>query len=292
MRVFDSSLDHLGVGCAGKVGVLDLGLARVAGVTRVIRQYQQSPLYCFHALYVDAGWRDMAFVYMQQAGEGILQGDRYRLDLECAPGTAAHFTTPAATKIYRMEQSFASQIVNITAGAGAFVEYLPDPVVPFRGSRFYQRMSLTVDPAASVILAETLLPGRVARGEAHAYALHYTDLEAYTPDGSLLFADRLKLEPHAISPKSPGRFGAYDVLASFYVLTHRLRAGSLVDRLRDRLADLSGTMAGVSELPNGAGASLRVLGRSSSDVAAAIRTAWNEARLALAGVSAPDLRKR
>lgn len=291
VRAYDTPLGPLSVGCAGKVGLLDLGLAAVGGVTRVARQFQQLPLYIFHPLYIDAGWPGMAFIYILQAGEGIVQGDRYRLDLDCAPNTAAHFTTQAATKIYRMEDNFASQIVNLTAGAGAFVEYLPDPVIPFRDSRFYQRVLITADPDASVIFGETLLPGRVARGEAHVYALYYTDIEARAPDGTWLFADRLKLDPRSASPRSPGLLGPYDVLATLYVVTRQSPAGVLVDRLHHCLAPQPEVLAGVSELPNGCGAVVRILGHTSAAVAATMRVAWNEARLALVGLPAPDLRK-
>lgn len=291
VRAYDAPLGPLSVGCAGKVGLLDLGLAPVGGVTRVVRQFQQLPLYIFHPLYIDAGWPGMAFIYTLQAGEGIVQGDRYRLDLDCAPNTAAHFTTQAATKIYRMKDNFASQIVNLTVGAGAFVEYLPDPVIPFRDSRFYQRVRITADPDASVIFGETLLPGRVARGETHAYALYYTDLEARAPEGTLLFADRLKLEPRSASPRSPGLLGSCDVLAALYIITRQLPAGTLVDRLHHCLATRPELLAGISELPNRCGAVVRILGHTSAAVAAALRAAWNEARLAVVGLPAPDLRK-
>lgn len=280
-----------GAGRAGKVGLLELRLAPVAGATRVVRQFQQMPLYHFHPLYIDPGWPGMAFVYILQAGEGIVQGDRYRLDLDCAPGAAAHFTTQAATKIYRTVDDFACQIVNLVAGAGAFVEYLPDPVIPFRDARFYQRMRLTVGPGASAILGEILLPGRVARGEAHAYSLYCTDIEVRTSDGALLFADRLKLEPGSASPRSPGRLGPYDVLGGLYVVTRRLPADTLADRLHRCLDAQPEVLAGVSALPNDGGVAARILGHTSAAVGAAMRSAWNEARLALVGIPAPELHK-
>lgn len=291
VRAYDTPLVAMGVGSAGKVGVLDLELAPVRGVTRIMRQYQQLPLYLFRALHVDPGWPAMAFVYLLQSGEGIVQGDRYRLDLHCAPGSAVHFTTQAATKIYRMEHNFATQLVNLTAGAGAFVEYLPDPVIPFRDSRFYQRMRVSVDTDATVILGETLLPGRVARGEVHAYALYYTDTEVRTAGGALLFVDRLKLAPHSAAPRSPGLLGRHDVVATLHVITRRVPAAALVECLQRGLAEQSDVLAGASQLPNGCGAVLRVLGPTSAAVTAAMHGAWNEARLALAGLPAPDLRK-
>ena len=40
-----------------------------------------------------------------------------------------------------------------------------------------------------------------------------------------------------------------------------------------------------------AGVAVRVLGHTSAAVGAAVRSAWDEARLALVGIPAPDLRK-
>lgn len=150
---------------------------------------------------------------------------------------------------------------------------------------------LTVHPDASVITGEILLPGRVARDEMHAYSLYYTDIEARSPDGTLLFADRLKLDPSSASARSPGLLGPYVVLAALYVITQQFPTGTLVDRLHHCMAIQSEVLAGVSELPNNCGAIVRILGHTSVAVERAMRLAWNEARLALLDIPAPDLRK-
>jgi urease accessory protein len=87
--------------------------------------------------------------------------------------------------------------------------------MPFRGSRFYQRTVLNVDPSATVIIGEILLPGRVARGERHAYSFYYTDFEASSPAGALLFADRLKLGEDLAHAASPGLLGFFAILAGY-----------------------------------------------------------------------------
>lgn len=288
---FDRSVrGGLRVGAAGKVGLLDVELAPSGGVTRVQRQYHRAPLHIYRPIYLDPGRPDMAFVFMQQSGDGLVQGDRYRVDIDCAPGAAAHITTQAATKVYRAGQNFTTQLVNLHTGAGAVLEYLPDPVVPFRGSRLFQRLCLTVHPDSTVILGETLLPGRVAHDEAHAYDLYWAEIEARRPDRTLLFADVLRLNPAAgDDPRSLGLFGTHDVIASLYVVTDRLPPAALVERLRS--ATTPGVLAGVSELPNGCGAAVRLLGPTSKSVHAALRRVWNSARIALLGIPAPNLRK-
>jgi urease accessory protein len=282
----------LGVSAAGKVGLLELALAPYRRTTRVQRQYQQAPLHVYRPIHLDPGRPDMAFIFVQQFGDGLVQGDRYRVDIDCAPGAAAHVTTQAATNVYGARQNFATQLVNLRAGAGAVLEYLPDPVIPFRGSRLFQRVSVSAHPESTVILGETLLPGRVAHDEAHDYDLYWAETEVRRPDGQLLVADVLRLRPAAgEDPRSIGLLGAHDVVATLYVITGTMQPSGLVNLLRAALTACSDVLAGVSELPNGCGVVVRLLARTSKAAKVALGTAWNAARLALLGAPAPNLRK-
>jgi urease accessory protein len=291
--VFDEAIrGGLGVGAPGKVGVLELGLVAADGVTRVQRHYQQAPLHVFRSIHLDPGRPDMAFIFVQQSGDGYVQGDRCRVDLDCGPGAAAHVTTQAATKVFAARQNVATQLVNLDAAANAVLEYLPDPVVPCRGSRFFQRIDVTADERATVILGETLLPGRVAHGERHDYDLYWSETEVRRPDATLLFADVLRLSPaDGTHPMSIGLCGSHDVVASLYVVTSRIDPPELVAVFRAALAVCPQVVVGVSELPNDCGVVARVLGCSSKAVQAAVTNAWSEARLALLGAPAPNLRK-
>jgi urease accessory protein len=281
----------LPVGAPGKVGVLELTLARRNGTTRVEHQFQRAPLHVYRPIHLDANLPEMAFVFVQQFGDGFVDGDRCRIAIECGPDAAVHVTTQAATNLYRAERNFATQLVDLHASRGAILEYLPDPVVPFRGSRFFQRTRVTADPDSTVILAELLLPGRVARGEIHAYDLYWAETEARRPDGTLLFADVLRLRPtEGGGLGSLGLLGGSDVVATLYVVTQRASAAELVELIRQALAG-DDVLAGVSKLPNGCGASARLLGPTSKAVRAAVTRAWDAARLALLGAPAPDLRK-
>jgi urease accessory protein len=290
---FDGSLrGTLEVGAAGKVGLLDLALSRHGGVTRLGRHYQRAPLHLYRPIYLDEGRPDMAFLFLQQSGDGLVQGDRYRVDIDCGPGSATHVTTQAATNVFGARQAFATQLVNLRVGGSAVLEYLPDPVVPFRGSRLFQRTCVTVDPTATVILGETLLPGRVAHQEAHVYDLYWSETEVRRPDEMLLFADVLRLSPgDNKSPRSIGLLGAHDVIAALYVISRQTDAADMVAMLRTALAGRPDVLVGASELPNDSGAVVKLLGPTSKSVRAALRTAWSSARLELLGTPAPNLRK-
>jgi urease accessory protein len=287
---FETPVEGLGWGQTGKFGLLELTFAPLGGATRITQQFQQFPLQVFRPFHLDPHDPATAFVFVMSHGS-VVQGDRARLDLTCEPEARVHVTTQSAGKIYRMERNYATQLVNLDAGAGSFLEYLPDPLIPFRDARFFSRLSLTVHPTATAIIGETLLPGRVAYGENHDYSLFVSQLEARSPEGRLLFADTLRLAPALAPLQTPGRLGTHAVPASLYVVSQLVPAPELAGRLHDCLAGLPGVTGGASELPNGCGAWVRILGGSSSAVQAAQQVAWNEARLALTGFPAPDRRK-
>jgi urease accessory protein len=287
---FETPVAGLGVGRPGKVGLLELTLAPLAGATRITHHYQQFPLQIFRPLYLDSQRPEMAFLYVLSHG-GTLQGDRTRIDATCLPGAAVHVTTQAASRLYRMEQNYATQLVHLHAAEASVLEYLPDPVIPFRDSRFYTHTELTVDPTATAIVGEMLLPGRVAHGEQHDYTLYASRLAARSPAGELYFTDALELAPRRRPLHSPARLGPHAVLATLHVVNFEVPGRALADRLHARVAALPEVTGGASELPNGAGAWARVLGESSAAVSAALHAAWDEARRAVLGVPAPDRRK-
>lgn len=283
--------DTLAAGRPGKVGLLELRYARVGERTELVDRYQKSPLQIMRPLYVDPQRPDMPFTYLMSTGGGIVQADRNRIDIDCGPGTAVHLTTQAATKLHRVEFDHATQVVHLTAGADSYVEYLPDPLIPYRDARFYQQTRVSADPTATVLLGETIAAGRLARGERHAYRLLFSDLEITRPDGDLLVLDTVRLDPHESgSVTGPAVFGGHDLMATLFALTPLAPAAAVADTLHEALRT-SGVVFGVSVLPDDCGAWVRIMGSDSPKVARALRTAWDAVRRLLIGVPAPDLRK-
>ncbi|MGQ4489506.1 urease accessory protein UreD [Streptomyces sp. 372A] len=284
--------DTLAPGSPAKVGILDLAFAVRGGRTDLVGRYQKTPLQIMRPLWIDPAQPGMSYVYLMATGGGIAQADRYRMDFHCGPDTQVHLTTQAATKVFRMEHDYASQRVHLTAEAGSYVEYLPDPLIPFRDARFYQRTEVTVAPGATVLVGDTLTAGRLARGERHAYRMLATDLRVSRPDGTLLAVDTLRLAPGqpGTGVLGPGVFAGHDHVASLFVVTDRVPATGLADTLHEALAGL-GVLYGVSVLPRDCGAWVRLLDDSPVRVAEAHRAAWHAVRRLLTGHPPPDLRK-
>ncbi|MDQ4100645.1 MAG: urease accessory protein UreD, partial [Thermoproteota archaeon] len=194
---YGSNLAQLGVGKAGKLGALVLRLEEDKSNRRtsVKEQYSRVPLYAQRALYLEEGLSNMAYMYIISPSGGILQGDRYRMDISLKNHAFAHITTQGATRIYRMERNYATQIINIDVGEDCYFEYIPDQVIPYRDSRFYQEANLTVHDTATLLYSEIITPGRVASGEHFDYDICYMKAIAKDHNGSLKFTDVAMLEP-------------------------------------------------------------------------------------------------
>ncbi len=97
---------------------------------------------------------------------GILSGDRLESSVEVAPGAAVLLTTPSASRVFKMREGEANSTQRFTVESGGWLEVLPEPLVPHRGSVFHQRTELVVAEEGAAFYADLLLPGRVAHGEA------------------------------------------------------------------------------------------------------------------------------
>jgi urease accessory protein len=297
----------LPVGSPGKVGVLELVFAlRGAGEdrrTELVGHFQKSPLQIMRPLYYNRARPDMPYTYVMTAGGGILHNDRHRTDLVFGPGTSAHVTTQAHTKVYRMESGYATSLVNLDVSEGAYVEYLPDPLIPYVDARFYQRAAVSLHPDASVLIGETIYAGRLSRGERHAYAALASDLEISRPAapgarvGEPVAFDRVRLVPSAHRLGGAAVLGGRDIVSTLYVLTPLVPARTVADALHEvadrTVADAADESArvGVSVLPGDSGAWLRFVGNDTVTSAAVATAAAGAMHELITGCPAPVIRK-
>ncbi|MER7131802.1 urease accessory protein UreD [Streptosporangium saharense] len=285
--------DMLAVGSPGKVGILELEFARTGRRTELVGHYQKTPLQIMRPLYYDEHLPEMAYVTLMTSGGGVVQGDRYRMDLTCGPGAEVNLTSQAATKVYRMEGDYATQLVTVTAGPGSYVEYVPHLTIPFARSRFYQRLRLDADPTATVVLGESMLAGRLARGERNEYDAYCSDLEVSRPGEGLIFADTVRLVPAEGGVTGPAVLGGFGAMATLFVVTGVVPASVVADTLHEALGARSSARlrSGTSVLPRDCGAWSRLLGEESPEVEAALRGAWDAVRRLLLGVPIPARRR-
>ncbi|HEY2818313.1 MAG TPA: urease accessory protein UreD [Casimicrobiaceae bacterium] len=249
-------------GAVGKDGLLRLGFERRGKPTVLVELDQRAPLHAQKALYYDEGMPDLPHVMIICTAGGLLQGDRQTLEITLGDNAEAHVTTQSATKIQEMDANFAAQTQDMVLGENAYLEYLPDPVIPYRNARFITRTRLRLPPSATLLYAEILMPGRThyRTGERFEYALFSSTIRAERPDGTALCGEKFVIEPQRRNLRSRGVMAAFDVFANVLLFAPRDQVERIFAATPPRLEPGEGWAAGATRLPNEAGLTYKVVG--------------------------------
>ena len=296
IKAYLTDPQQLGVGKSGKVGILRLKLESEPGTGKTVirEQYCRVPLFIQRAIYLEETLPEMAYVYIISPSGGILQGDQYNIDITLSNNALAHVTTQGATRIYKMEKNYGTQIVNIKVGEGSYLEYIPDQIIPFRNSRFYQEVELSVHDSATLIYSETIVPGRVASGEKFEYDICYIKTIARSHLGNHRFIDIIKLEPKKEDLKSIGILGNFDVVGTIYIVTREFNVKDLQYEISEKIKEVEveeRMSCGISILPTRQGIIVRILGKTAGDVNNLIFEIVRIARNQIIGASFSGIRK-
>jgi urease accessory protein len=290
---YGSELRQLKVGRAGKIGALTLRLEQDLenGKTVVKEQYSKVPLFTQRALYLEESLPSMAYMYIISPSGGILQGDRYRMDITLKNNAYAHITTQGATRIYRMEKNYATQIVNFIVDDSCYFEFIPDQIIPYRDSRFYQKVNLNVHDNATMVYAEMIVPGRVASGESFKYDICYMKALAKNQNNILRFIDVAVLEPKKRSLNILGILDKFSVIGNMYILTKTKYVAELIADINSILQRFSNISGGATILPHDSGIIIRILGEIANDIRIAIYEMLKIVRRIILNASFSGIRK-
>jgi len=264
------------------------------GKTVIKEQYCRVPLFIQRAIYLEDTLPAMAYLYIISPSGGILQGDRYRTDITLGKNALAHVTTQGATRIYKMENNYGTQMVNIKVDEGGYLEYIPDQIIPFRNSRFYQDVELIVHEKATIIYSEIIVPGRVASGEKFQYDICYIKTIAKNQSGKSRFMDIVKLDPKKEDLTAGGILGNYEVLGTIYIVTREQYLKELLNEINEKIKkfEIKGRLSGgTSFLPARQGIIVRLLGKTAGDIKNLIFEVVRIARDQIIGAPFSGIRK-
>jgi len=250
---------------------------------KVVRAFQQA----------DRG----TLVHLHNVSGGILAGDCLSLRVDVGPGAAAQVTSTGATRLYRHRTGAlqSEQRIVITVAEGGLLEYLPDPLIPFAGSRHVQSTNVMLANQASFFGWDVLAPGRQAMGELFAFESLRIETSFRSPARPLVL-ERFLLEPRVKSMQSPARMGGYLHAASFYAIQIGRPASDLRE-LESKLSEVARETSrpgaiiwGASALASD-GVVARGLSTTARDLPATLVRFWSVARRFLTGEDAIPPRK-
>ena len=172
-------------------------------------------------------------------GGGVAGGDSYAVSLSLSENAEVEATTPSAERIYRSLGPAAAIATRLSLAPRARLFWLPQETLMFEGARLERRLEVEMSSEATVVVAETLVFGRLAMGENRIDAT-LRDSWRVRRDGRLLFADETRIE-HAGAALERKATGAGARALSTIVAS----APNIEARLPDLRAALEATRSGV-----------------------------------------------
>jgi len=273
---------------------LALRFEKRANRTRMLIDEQQAPWAVIRAFPGEDGG---VLVHLNNVSGGVVAGDRLALNMSLGEGSIAQVTTTGATRLYRhrVDSQESTQTIELNVAEGALLEYLPDAIIPFAGSRHRQSTSITLAEGAILMWWDILAPGRQAMGETFAYERLRIRTEVRSPNRPLLL-ENLVLEPALRPLTSLARLGGYTHRANFYACKVGMPS-RMCRELEGNLSEICSeasrpgvTIWGATTLVAD-GVAVQGLSVSGRELPATLTACWKLARRFLTGTEAVPPRK-
>ena len=279
------------VGTPGKTGSLYLGFELDGTGKSILRDLERhAPLIVQQALYFDEEMPEMPSVYILSSGGPNVDGDRYRQHFVVRKDAFAHVSTGAATKLAEMRYNFSGLAQRFELEENAYLEYLPEPTIPCRHTRFISDTSIRIDVSATLFYSEIYTSGRkyFDTGETFRYDILSVCSRAERPDGRPLFREKFIIRPGLRSPRTLGAMNGYDVFANAVVLTPPVHADRIYRQTEAFIDPVRRLASGIARLPNDSGLLYKVLGEETAPVKKLIREFCSAVRTEVKGKPLPE----
>lgn len=242
---------------------------------------QQSPLRIVRAFQLDDGG---SLVHLHNLSGGVLGGDQLDLTVEVGPRAVAQVTSTGAARVYRSRKNAepAHQRLQFRVEDDGLVEYLPDQLIPFAGSRYRQETRIELGANAGLFWWEIISPGREAHEELFAYELLQLKT-SISVLGNPIALEHMRIEPARRSMFSLARLGAYRYFSTFYICragvesSRWLELERLLGELAEQLSQPSRMVWGVSPL-RAHGVVVRALSVRGREITTRLPDLWRVAK--------------
>lgn len=283
--------DAMYIGCPGKHGYLNLGFELNSEGRSILRELdRRAPLIVQQELYFDEQMPGMPCVYILSSGGPNVDGDRYVQNFKVGKDAMAHISTGAATKLAEMKRNYSGMTQKIVLEEGAYLEYLPEPIIPCKHTRFICDTQIIAHPTAALVYSEIYMPGRKHHGDGEIFQYDILSVctHAERPDGEQLFREKFIIDPAANPLRCAGQMHGFDVFANVVVVAPEEQAEAVYAATEPFYDKERRLAAGITHLPNKAGVLFKALGMEPGPVKALVRQFASQVRMAVKGKPLPE----
>lgn len=188
-------------------GIGRLCFERIDKRTVVSQAYSKSPL----KILTPKNNGPSAWAYSSNFGGGFVGGDSIDIKVKVKAEAQAVLLSQASTKVYGSEKL--SQL-SITAEVeeGAILYSLPDPLVCFKQSQFFQKQFIQLKFNSSLLLLDTLHSGREYSGERWSFNSYRNLIEVWQEKKMIFFENLLLSSFIGDLVKRQGHFNALSLI--------------------------------------------------------------------------------
>lgn len=191
--MFDGAAQH-GLQRSHGVARVELAARNGRAALRDLRQQGSAKVFLPRGGAVDEA------VFLNTSG-GLTGGDRLNFSFDLGAGLRFTATTQTAERAYASPGDAARVTVDLRVGAGARLDWLPQETIVFERAHLARHTRVQLDPGASCLLAEAVVLGRLAMGEAPVAAQLF-DRREVTCAGRPLWNDALHITPEALAQRN------------------------------------------------------------------------------------------
>jgi urease accessory protein len=246
------------------LGNRQVGDQNFLGQTIVAHQYTTYPLRVSGVFRLDETDGNCAYLYLINTSPGLLAEDHLSMSLDLAADTKMYLT-----EVHAMPEAEtkAKTFWKIDVGAGASLEFVPEPVILFADAALEQTTQITLHPQATLFWSEILIPGRLARGEYYDFRNYHNRLEIYSDLGELWFRDVLQITGKDNPFKHHDLFTAEPILANLVIVQPQVDLAVLNQKIANLAFDNSKRIfVASSTLPKSKGLLVRAMAAKTSPI--------------------------
>lgn len=185
--------------------------------------------------------------YLLNPGGGYLDGDKYQMNITLEERAQLTLTTQSSTKIYKTPKQQAYQESTFHLKKDSYLEYLPDALIAYKDSRYFQENNIYMEKGATLIYSDILTPGWSPEGDHFSYDMVRLKTKIYMEEELILY-DHIKLQPDFQNMAGLGYMEGYTHLGSLIVIGEKTN-DDLLDRLYEAIEEEDGDFEfGLSKL--------------------------------------------
>lgn len=278
------------VGAPGKNGFLSLQFELDNEGKSILRHLERRvPLIVQQELYFDEAMPEMPCVYILSSGGPNVDGDRYEQNITVKEYAFAFVSTGAATKLAEMRYNYSGLRQHFVLKDHAYLEFLPEPIIPCRHTRFISETLISIAPSATLFYSEIFAAGRkyYGDGELFQYDILSICTHGERPEHEALFREKFIIRPLAKDPKVIGVMDDYDVFANVIVMTPPDCAQTIYENTKAIIDTENDIAFGITHLPKNCGLLFKVLGKKTAPVKEAVRGFCSTVRQVVKGKPLP-----